>query len=169
MLYNHEIANYREFIWMADTLKDSWTSFVTKLGSNTRQFLATTPVLFPTLLLSMILVIWRWISFRSTAGSSRPDSFRRLTMPGSPGSAAFGSRRSMEGAAIALVCIEFLLFYWLIGSYFERLTAVFNALLVCLLTMWLINRRSDRSLRVFLLIAVLGIHLYWMFSYGPFS
>ncbi len=150
-IYNNEITVAREFVWMTDLLH-SPGSFWKEFTGNTMAFLQTLPTCgFPSLVLLIVLI------------GKKKEVADTLTEIGS------SLRLQKEMIIIVFTPLLFLLFYWLMGFYATRLTAALPPFIIYATALLLVKQQPDRKFTILLLLAVIGIHLYTLFSYGPFS
>ncbi len=153
--YSHEVAKYRQFVWMADALAQGLPTFLVDLGRNLAVYsgMLITVALFPCLLLAAALLA-------------------RLTVSGPPGV----SRRDKTGRfAVRVYLLAALPFYGLLGYYATRLA--WSLVPAILLLLGLELQRLDAAVkgrpRLVLeagLVALSALYVvYWVVRAGPYS
>jgi hypothetical protein len=151
-IYNNEITVAREFVWITDILNTQGRPFWKEFADNTKAFIQTFSITaFPALALLIVLVSKKKEAlniFRQV--SSNPPLQSQMTV-------------------IAFIAIQFLLFYWLMGFYATRLTTALNPFIIYATALLLIKQAPDRKFTILLFLIIICMHLYTVFSYGPFS
>lgn len=138
-IYNPELAEYRQLIWIVDKLKEH--SFISSLLSNTNAFLFTTGTLLVPMVLLIIFLLWKKISKQDVIYTDHSEN-----VPGSAG-------------LILFVLIETLVFFWLLGYYADRLTSSLASLLLIIFALMMNRRKLSKSAIAFFTIVLLG--LFW--------
>jgi hypothetical protein len=155
--YNFEADQYRQLIWIKDTLTQSWATFWSTLVDFTGYYLGT----MNDVAVVTIFSISVYVLSRAKLWRKDPDVW-------SP----------------AFVLLIFFLFYWILGFYQQRLTFSLVPIIICLLTAACKNAWQQNSVHVKIstpvrdrsygsvefVIAGFAVcwHLYNLFSYGPF-
>ena len=140
--YSYEFAGFRQFIWIADSLKISLRTFVEMLGRNTLVFIKTSgSLIFPLFLLFLI------------------KCFAHFTKPVS-GDNKIENRMLNSALLLKLSVLVFVVFFWLLGYYADRLTFSLAPIILLAFAITL-NRRAIPVWLNYLLIALIAIwHLY---------
>ena len=143
--YNHEVEQYRQLVWIIDSLRVSFGRFAAVLLENILAFFRTFREITVFILAAVALCPY-WRKRQAENGESRADF-----------------------ATLMGVFFVFGVFYMLLGLYEERLTftlypIVLCALILCVSTIDKVRRWQPQF--VFLSICW---HLYNVMSYGPFS
>ena len=139
--YNFEIQQYRQLVWIPETLYQSVHLFFQQFLSNTHDYLLTMREL-------LILFVYSIIIF--FAGKIKilvKNEFMRLTL---------------------FVFISVFIFYWVLGTYFERLTNTLIPVVVCFWLAALGKRVTEMKVILILSSLALTWHVYVLMSYGPF-
>lgn len=139
--YNFEIDQYRQLIWVKDTLSDSWDLFWATFRYFTQSYIKTmgdSAIVFLFALVVMLLA------------RDRP------------------MKKDINVFSISMVLLVFFLFYWILGFYRERLSYSFVPGIICLLSA--ICRDSWNQIKLVYIVGVAALcwHLYNVMSYGPF-
>ena len=143
--YNHETEQYRQLVWILDSLRVSLGRFVDAFVHNAVAFARTfREVGF--FLLATALVCYRG---RSTA---------------SPPPEARADQRMLTG-----IFLVFFAFYLVLGFYAQRLTLTLYPIVLCALLVCLSGRQLLSREQPALLVLALCWHVYNVASYGPFS
>lgn len=145
--YNHEADQYRQFVWIIDSLKVSPLFFLkTALGKLYLFFLTFRGLAF-------FLVLFLALFF---AG--------QLMYPQNKNEY---SKKKVSGILFTMAMV--FLFFLCMGYYQIRLTFTLVPLLFCLIFIWA-NRlqKKFKPLEPLLLITALAWHIYQTVSYGPF-
>lgn len=158
--YNHEIVVYRQLVWILDALRSGFAHFGTVLLSNTTKFIRT----FQTVDILPVFVAFISVLIK--------DALALLNAKRLAGVAFPNPNPLSVVTLVGFVC--FLVFFWLLGYYQERLTFT----LVPFMLIYLCVRSADffRTLpakrSTFSTIAVV-FSMCWVafhvMKYGPFS
>jgi hypothetical protein len=151
VIYNNEVKVAREFVWMEDIMKRPMV-FWNELAANTKAFLKTFPALGFTSLILLITSIGKKKEIFQTFRQTKNDNQLKSTI-----------------SLVIFTIILFVLFYWLMGYNAERLTTALNPFIIYLSTLLFAKEPPNRKLTILLFILITGIHLFTVFSYGPFS
>jgi hypothetical protein len=139
--YNFEIEYYHQVVWIGQALKHSFRTFSQQLFSNSLEYLQTMREILYLMAGTVIVFI---------AGNEKPpfksDIFYRWL----------------------LVCLSFLIFYWLLGFYAERLTNTLIPVIICFWVIALSQKIGTKKI-VFILSSLAATwYFYVLMSYGPF-
>jgi len=143
IIYNPELAEYRQFIWIVDKLKDH--SFLYFLWGNTIGFLLTTGTLFVPMALLIIFLVWKKIAKQDLVKANYSGN-----VPGSAG-------------LILFVLIETVIFFWLLGYYADRLTSSLTPLMMIIFAIMMNRKKLNKPAVVFFSIVLLGFFFYNIF------
>jgi hypothetical protein len=139
--YNFEIQQYRQLVWIPETLCQSVHLFFQQFLSNTHDYLLTMKELLILFVYSIVIFLSEKIKI------SEKNEFMKLTL---------------------FVFISFFIFYWVLGTYFERLTNTMIPVFVCFWIAALGQRVTGKKFILILSSLALTWHLYVLMSYGPF-
>jgi hypothetical protein len=142
--YNHEVARYRQIVWMLDALLVSPTELFVAVYYNVIQFASTVYALFLFVGLLVITFVFRLSNNESVQ-----------------------LKRNFNLLFLNLVC--FAIFFILLGYYANRLTFTLMPILLCLCVANLGSLLDSKKNKLVLLILVCVWHAYNVFSFGPFS
>lgn len=131
--YSAEVGEFRQFIWIADRLKESTGSFFHALANNSLAFAQT----WPSLILSLIILLM------SVFAAKKAYSTPKLTAP---------SRFILGSSLLILIC-----FLWLMGYYADRLTLGISSLLLLISAAYLNTQLPGRIFTA----ALYGLALAW--------
>jgi hypothetical protein len=140
--YNFEISQFHQFVWMPDTLFQGTGLFFQRLRSFTYDYFLTMKQIL--ILAGFTIVIL--LTSKKIAGEK--TYFIRLWL---------------------FVFSCFFLFYWLLGSYEERLSNTLIPLIVCFWVIVLGQNVTQKKTVIILGSLALVWHGYILLSYGPFS
>jgi hypothetical protein len=138
---NTEIRDYHQLIWICETLQQSVIIFMQKLLLNTGYFFQTIHQLLILAIFSVVILFSEKIKV-----SIKSDMMVRMFF----------------------VFFCFLLFYWLLGYYSERLTNTLIPVIVCLWLVALGQKITEKKMIFKIGSLVLIWHLNVLISYGPF-
>ena len=145
--YNHEVAEYHQFIWIFNSLQKSLTDLSMVARHNFDTFLNSFNL--PILVSAIMALLLMGLSF-----------FRRL---------------SEKANQIAFYCLFIIgigfTFFYCLGFYQQRLTYTLMVpllLLIALFSNWLFVRMKVVSISILIVFVILW-HLYNLTLYGPFS
>jgi hypothetical protein len=139
--YNIEIQQYRQLVWIPETLHQSVHLFFQQFLSNTHDYLLTMRELLILFVYSIVIFVSEKIKI------SGKNEFTKLTL---------------------FLFISFFIFYWVLGTYFERLTNTMIPVFVCFWIAALGQRVTGKKFILILSSLALTWHLYVLMSYGPF-
>jgi hypothetical protein len=147
--YSYELTEFRQFVWLKDVFQMPGKSAWQELYLNTLAFIKTFGSVFFAGGLLLLVFLYRKF-FRPAAN----DPIKNTVNSG---------QLFLFWFVIAL----FLLFFWLLGYYADRLTFSLAPLLLCISAI-LINRDKINKAVEWLLIALfLGFHFYTVFFDAP--
>jgi hypothetical protein len=146
--YNPELEEYREFVWITDTLKDSHGSIFRTFLSHSYHFLLT----FGCLIIPLLFLLIAYLIYKRNA-DPRLNIGNRLdiVMP-------------HTGRLLLFVLIETVLFLWLIGYYADRLTFSLAPILFCYATLILNFQKLDKKTISGLILLIILYHFYNVFA-----
>ena len=139
--FNTEIRDYHQLIWIPESLQQSLKIFTQKLLLNTGYFFQTMHQLLILLIFSVVILYSEKIK----------DSLRSEMM-----------------IRVLFVFFCFLLFYWILGYYRERLTNTLIPVIICLWLVALGQKITEKKMIFKLGSLALIWHFYVLTSYGPF-
>ena len=139
--FNTEIRDYHQLIWIWETLQQSVKIFAQKLLLYTGYFFQTMRQLLILAIFSAVILFSEKIKV---------------------------SLKSEMMIRTFFVFFCFLLFYWILGYYRERLTNTLIPVIVCLWLVALGQKITDKKMIFKLGSLALIWHLYVLTSYGPF-
>ncbi len=157
-VYSHEVAAYRQFIWIFDKLLISFNAFYLELVAFTEKYwISIYRTVFVFLIAFAFLKIYNLL-FRPNMESTdiSPNNFLMQSM-------------------LAIIFMLYLIFFWLMGYYGERLTFTLVPVVLCLIVLELNKVISHGT--AFTVKAVYVLLLFWAFfwvysnvrTYGPFK
>lgn len=139
--YNFEMRVYHHIVWIPETIHQSFGSFIHQLYINTVAY-------FKTMRLILVMVIISFVIFFSgKINISWKGNFMH---------------------EILFIFLYFILFYWLLGAYFDRLTQTLIPIFVCF---WVVAAGQKlTSKKMIFIVGSLSLcwHLFILMSYGPF-
>ena len=144
--YNHEIAVHRQFVWVLDALIHSgFFSLLATLSKNTLEFLETFgSILFTTVFLLITVLLLK----RKSLAKSNPGNHR--------------SYIGLNTITIAVFAIS-LCFFWLLGSYADRLTFLLAPIVLFYTATYMNRYIISRFLQYALVLVMLLWHFYNVF------
>jgi len=142
-IYNPELVEYRQFIWIVDRLKEH--SFLYFFWRKTLAFLFSTGTLFVPMVLLIIFLLWKKIS--------RQDVVYTNTSENVPGLARL----------VLFVLIETVIFFWLLGYYADRLTSSLAPLLMIIFALMMNRKKLGKPAIVFFILVLSGFFFYNIF------
>jgi hypothetical protein len=147
--YSHEFSAFRQFVWIKDSLKISFSYFSTILYNNTTDFLKTSGSLFLSLLFLGAVLLCR-------------------LEPGKPAGIKIINQKNFAGNKILFFSfLSFIIFLWLIGYYADRLTFTLSPLLL-FATVRFINAENLRIRTQWILASIIiALHLYTVLFNAP--
>ncbi|HQN15285.1 MAG TPA: hypothetical protein PLC90_02925 [Bacteroidales bacterium] len=145
--YNHEADQYRQFVWIIDSLKVSPLFFLKTALGNLYLFIRT----FRGLVFFLVLFLALFFAGRLMSARKKNED----------------SKKQVVGILFAMVMV--FMFFLCMGYYQIRLTFTLVPLLLCLLFI-LANRLQNKinHIGLFLMITAIAWHIYQTVSYGPF-
>lgn len=147
-LYSSEITKYRQFIWIADTLKISTTSFINTLLDFTTTFITTLgAIIFPL----VILVITKLYSYFTKPVA--PDSTSR----------EIEELKKYQKKLTGFSMTTFIVFFWLLGFYADRLSFSLVPFLLYYTAVALNNQKKNLLLTCCFTAIILVAHFLLIF------
>ncbi|WP_018342802.1 glycosyltransferase family 39 protein [Cytophaga aurantiaca] len=143
--YNHEVKQYRQLVWILDTLSVSVRHFFSVFYSNIIQFSVTMSSLWLFGVLLVSTLIGRKIKIGSAFVFNNNTGLLLLNL------ACFGS------------------FFMLLGFYADRLTFTLMPILLCLSVANAAEMLNNKKVQIVLLLIVTIWHAVNVCSYGPFA
>jgi len=145
--YNHEADQYRQFVWIIDSLKVSPLFFLKTALCNLYLFIRT----FSGLAFFLVLFLALFFAERLMCQQNKNED----------------SKKKVSGILFTMSMV--FLFFLCMGYYQIRLTFSLTPLLLCLIFIWA-NRlqKKIKHIGLLILIAALVWHIYQTVSYGPF-
>jgi len=153
--YSHEIVQYRQFVWLGDSLSQGANVLLTDLSANLSKYAFTVAqvVVFPCLALAFVVAVTLAVSV-----SRQPDNLDQS-----------------RSFAVLLYVLPAILFQGLMGFYQPRLSwSLVPAVLLILgleirqLEVALVGR-ARFAVKASLIIVSAVYLAYWIFSQGPFG
>lgn len=136
--YSAELEQYRQFIWVIDSLKDN--TVLASFKAKTILFIQTTGgLLFPAVLLGVVK-LYLFYTSKSRNPYSKANS---------------GSNNIM-----GVVLLFAIVFFWLLGYYADRLTTGISILLVCYLAAAVNQQKNPKIFNYSLCLVILCYHLF---------
>ncbi len=157
-VYSHEVAAYRQFVWIFDKLLISPTAFYEQLVSFTALYWTSVYRTVFAFLVAIVLL----------------KTYNFFFQPKDSQTEVSANRSSMAGI-IAIILMLYAVFFWLMGYYGERLTFTLVPVVLCLIVLELNVLLSEgKALTVkavyVLLLLCAGIWIYTnVRTYGPFK
>jgi len=142
--YNHEVARFRQLVWMQDTLNVSVGHFFTALRTNLQSYFSSFGEMHFFIITAMLSGLY--LSKKNVDSNALP---------------------ALRGMAITGLVLA--LFFMILGFYEERLT--YTLLPVCLCIIYLATTQVkvlQKNAIPYMLVAI-AWHMYNVLSYGPFS
>ena len=147
--YNHEISQFRHFVWIIDSLNISVGYFLNKIIRNVITFLQTTGgLLLTTLFLLSVIVYHKW----------------KLKMGAHNSKVLF---TTATRNILLMLFLLFLAFLWLMGAYADRLTLSFAPLLLFIAVQLINENKLSIKIQWILGIMILVMHVYTIFFNAP--
>ena len=143
--YNHEVEQYRQLVWILDSLRVSFVRFTAVLLDNILAFFRTFREI-TVFILAAVAMCPYWRKSQAENGASRADV-----------------------ATLTGVFFVFGVFYMLLGLYEERLTFTLYPIVLCALILCVSTTDKVRRWQPLFVFLSLCWHLYNVMSYGPFS
>ena len=147
--YNHEISQFRHFIWLADSWNISFDYFLKKIYANTITFVQTSGSLLPGTLFLMTAILCRSIN-----SIKRPAMRKDIFSP---------DNRNI----LLLAFLLFAVFLWLMGAYADRLTLSFAPFLIFIAVQYVNADKLSIKIQWILGVVILSMHLYMIFFNAP--
>ena len=145
--YNHEADQYRQFVWIIDSLKVSPLFFLKTALGNLYLFILT----FRGLVFFLALFLALFFAGRLMCPHNKNED----------------SKKQVVG--ILFVMSMVFLFFLFMGYYQVRLSFTLVPLLLCLMFIWASRlQKKFRYIGSLLLITAIAWHIYQTVSYGPF-
>jgi hypothetical protein len=137
--YNFEITEYRQLIWIKDSLTTGtfWKNFL----ENTLHYIATLKYIF-SFLAAFFIVLF----------ATRIKLFKY----------------DMAVKGTLFIFLSFFLFYWILGFYQERLSYTLIPIILCLFIIFCKEELYKKKMVYILCSFAVCWHLYVLLSYGPF-
>jgi hypothetical protein len=147
-LYSAEIMEFRQFIWIWDAIKEPGSSLFSALYAHTISFIKT----FSSLIFMAALFIF-------SALYSRYNPLKSLTDK---------DNVDYHGTwvLVAFVMAEFLLFYWALGYYADRLTFSIAQIFLFCIAACLKQKKIAANFKYLLISIIIASHFYTIF-YNP--
>jgi len=142
-IYNPELVEYRQFIWIVDKLKEH--SFLYFLWGNTIAFIYTSGTLLIPAALLLIFLLWKKISKQDKVYTDNSEKAARWP------------------ALVFLVLIETVIFFWLLGYYADRLTSSLAPLLIIIFALMMNRKKLSKPAMAFFTIVLFGFFWYNIF------
>ncbi|HOV10899.1 MAG TPA: hypothetical protein PLT47_09765 [Bacteroidales bacterium] len=145
--YNHEADQYRQFVWIIDSLKVSPLFFLKTALGNLYLFILT----FRGLVFFLALFLALFFAGRLMCPHNKNED----------------SKKQVVGILFAMSMV--FLFFLCMGYYQVRLSFTMVPLLLCLMFIWASRlQKKFRYTGSLLLITAIAWHIYQTVSYGPF-
>ncbi|HVM88503.1 MAG TPA: hypothetical protein VMT76_09980 [Puia sp.] len=147
--FSAEISIFRQFVWILDAMKGSGSFFLSALLKHTASFIKTLPsLIFLTILL--IGIAWRAHNnlIKSVIQRWHKKDYDDIFV------------------LAAFIVAEFLLFYWALGYYADRLTFSIAPILICCIAACLKKEKINQRFKYLLLLIIVLSHIYTIF-YHP--
>ena len=155
-VYSHEVSAYRQFIWIVDKLLISPTAFYEQLVTFTTLYWTSIyRTIFVFIVVLVLLKIYNSLFHPKQQQEITPNRFLIQSM-------------------LAIIFLLYLIFFWLIGYYSERLTFTLVPVVLCLIALELNSVISyGKALTVkAVYVLLLLCAFFWVYSnvntYGPF-
>ncbi|HYM93210.1 MAG TPA: hypothetical protein VET23_03670, partial [Chitinophagaceae bacterium] len=145
--YSAEISSYRQFIWIIDSIKISPVHFINAFYLNTLKFLKTSGSLYSSVIILMSILINK-IFFRQTDENNSKTIFPDFDL-------------------LKFTLFIFILFFWLLGYYADRLTFSINPLLLIFTALMVNKEKISSPLAYFLIALFLGFYVYIFYFPAP--
>jgi hypothetical protein len=154
--YSHEIVQYRQFVWMMDSIDGGLSHLMKTLSKNLDQFISTVSdvSVFPTLLLGFLLSL---------------DGLRRHDQEDF-------ARRQMVSRAILAFWAVAVPFYALMGYYTSRLTWALTVPSIVLISFKLedqinsaVSNGQRTTLAALMVVSAVLFISYWVCATGPYG
>ena len=149
--YNYEMGTFRQFVWIVDSLKTSLYSFWRTLGHYTIRYLYTFREIMIFFGISAWLSLYTW-------SKRKADNILLQPLPD----------RVLQ-TVLSSILLIFILFFWLLGYYADRLTLNLFPVCLCLIIYQTRFLPHVKSLPRKLWLATMIWHMINMYNYGPFS
>lgn len=157
-VYSHEVSAYRQFVWVFDKLLVSFKDFYEQLFSFSAIYWTSIYRTVFVFLIALVLIKIYNFLFRSKESSLRisPNHFLMQSL-------------------LAIIFMLYLLFFWLMGYYSERLTFTLVPVVLCLIVLELnVLLSQGKTLTVkAVYVLLLFCAFFWVYNnvkvYGPFK
>ncbi|MES1219657.1 MAG: hypothetical protein ABUT20_29425, partial [Bacteroidota bacterium] len=147
--YNHEIVQFRHFVWMSDSMQISMGHFLNTFYNNTLEFLKTSGCLLLAFLFLIATVLCR-LQFRNDINRGK-EKITNLKI----------------GYVLFPSFLLFAIFLWLIGSYADRLTFSLAPLILFVGVVNLNKTNLTLKTQYAIALLILMIHIYTVFFNAP--
>ncbi len=157
-VYSHEVSAYRQFVWIFDKLLISFKDFYEQLIAFSASYWTSIyRTVFVFLIVLFLLKLYNLIF--------QPKAERTEISP------HYFLMKSM----LAIIFLLYLIFFWLMGYYGERLTFTLVPVVLCLIVLelnLLISRGKALTVKA-VYVLLLFCAIFWIYSnvrtYGPFK
>jgi hypothetical protein len=140
--YSHELAKYRQLVWITDELQKGFLPFFSRWYINTQFFLSSIYIPLMFLILAFVLNVKK-----------------KIRMP--------EGRLSLKMASF-IIFMLFFLFHWMLGFYASRLSFALVPPLLIIIALSMDHRFIVSPNRYISISVVMTWIIYWVASYGPF-